>query len=255
MLSRWRVPAKVNWTLEVLGRRSDGFHELRSWFLAVDAGDRLELDEGAAGLELCGPEAAGVPVGEDNLVLRAEAAWRAAGGRTPAVRWRLEKRLPPGSGLGAGSADAAAALLALEERAERPIGLAACRRLAAALGSDPPFFLGDAGAELRGGRGEIPLRGGEPPADLHLVLAWPGFPVPTGAVFAALAAPPLAEAPPEPPAGGMPVRPGRNDLAEAARRAFPALAAFAARLAEHGRFHLSGSGGAHFAAASDPAQA
>ena len=94
---------KVNWSLRVLGRREDGFHELRSWFVRLDGGDRLAWQEGSTGLNLAGSDGEGVPQDSSNLVLRADAAWRAAGGVAPTWAWTLEKRLPPGSGLGAGS--------------------------------------------------------------------------------------------------------------------------------------------------------
>lgn len=258
MLRRWRLPAKVNWTLEVRGRRADGFHELRSWFLAVGPGDRLAVELGGRpGLDLAGPCVAGAPCDHRNLVLRAEAAWREAGGTAPPLRWRLEKHLPAGSGLGAGSADAAGALWALEACATRPLGPAACAELAVQLGSDVPFFLGGGGAELRGGRGERVLARASAPA-LVLVLAWPPFAVSTAAVFAALDAPlfdgGLAEDGEE-AAAGLPAAPMPNQLETSAHETHPALREFAARLRHHAPFHLSGSGGAHFHPCADPAEA
>ncbi|MBL7008382.1 MAG: 4-(cytidine 5'-diphospho)-2-C-methyl-D-erythritol kinase [Planctomycetes bacterium] len=256
MLRRWQLPAKLNWTLEVLGRRPDGFHELRSWFLAVGQGDRLGLELGAGvGIELSGPCALGVPDDPRNLVLRAEAAWRSAGGQAPGARWSLEKRLPAGSGLGAGSADAAGALHALEAVASRPLGVAACRALAAGLGSDVPFFVDGRGAELRGGRGEQLLARATPPRG-SLVIAWPAFPVATAAVFAALGAPLLRpDDAREARGAALPPEPGSNDLEAAADSSHPALGAFAETLRQHGRFCLSGSGGAHFCVCPGPAEA
>ncbi len=261
MLRRWQLRAKINWGLEVLGRRADGYHELRSWFLAIGGGDRLALETGRpAGLELSGPHAAGAPSDDRNLVLRAEAAWREAGGVAPELRWALEKRLPAGSGLGAGSADAAAALQALETVAERSVGRQCCLELGAALGSDVPFFLGDAGAALRGGRGERVLAEEEPPA-LALVVAWPDFSVATAAVFRALAAAPAAPVEPavpaavEPLGSGLPAAPGRNDLQAPASACHPALGVFHEQLRAEGDFHMSGSGGAHYCACADPAAA
>ena len=81
---------KVNWTLEVLGRRADGFHELRSWFLWLDGGDRLSWQEGPTQLAVTGPDAAGVPADGSNLVLRADQAWREAGGAAPGELVKVE---------------------------------------------------------------------------------------------------------------------------------------------------------------------
>ena len=101
---------KVNWSLEVLGRRPDGFHELRSWFLGLDGGDLLSWSPGPSRVQVDGPDSARVPSGPSNLVLQADQAWRASGGEAATLLWRIGKFLPAGSGLGAGSADAAAVL-------------------------------------------------------------------------------------------------------------------------------------------------
>lgn len=245
MLTSWRVPAKVNWTLRVLGRRPDGYHELRSWFVALSLCDRLVAVPGVSGpMQVTGEAAAGVPAGPENLVLAAERAWREAGGQAPALRWLLEKRIPAGSGLGGGSGDAAAALRALEHHARRPLGPARCAALAAELGSDVPYFHGGADAELRGGRGEVLLRRAPVPR-LRVILALPPFPLATAAVYQALQAPPFEG--PAPADEAMPPRPGRNDLSAAACAVEPRLAEFQACLAGHAPFVLSGSGSACYA--------
>jgi len=240
-------PAKLNWSLQVLGRRSDGFHELCSWFFAIDWRDCLRAQPAPrAGLVVTGPEAATAPPG-DNLVLRAEAAWRQAGGQAPCVRWTLTKEIPAGTGLGGGSSDAVAALQLLQELATQPLAEQDCLAVAAAIGSDLPYFLTAIQAELRGGRGEQVLARAPAPV-VTVLVAVPPFPVATAAVYAALDAPAYAgaagPAPEREPSG----RPGPNDLEAAAHRAYPELAAFAATLREHDDFHMSGSGGAYFAA-------
>lgn len=251
------VGCKVNWTLDLLGRRADGFHELRSWFLRLRGGDRLAWTtrEGRSALEVGGPDAAGVPTDDQNLVLRAEASWRAAGGRAPAIGWRLDKRLPVGSGLGAGSADAAAALRVLEQCAEQPLGRAACLEVAAALGSDIPFFLLDAAAVCLGGRGERVLARHDPDP-FPVVLALPNLVVPTVEVYGRLQLPVWpaesaagAPASSDPPA--WPARPQPNQLESAACAAVPELADAGARLRPLADFQLSGSGAAWFAPARD----
>lgn len=150
------APAKINLLLQVLDPRPDGFHELRTVLQTVDLADHLTL-EPAGALELsCDlPEIEN----EENLVVRAALSLARAAGREPRVRIRLSKAIPPGSGLGGGSSDAAATLrglCALWEIDPEEVDLPA---LAAGLGSDVPFFLWG-GTALALGRGELvfPLR-------------------------------------------------------------------------------------------------
>ena len=99
------APAKINWTLEVLGRREDGYHEVRTVLQAIDLCDILEFGPGeGVRLEVEGPHGAS----EDDLVLRAAALLDGGGGR--GARMRLAKRIPVAAGLGGGSSDAAATL-------------------------------------------------------------------------------------------------------------------------------------------------
>lgn len=97
------APAKVTWSLEVTGRRENGYHELRAEMVTVALADRLELDEGGDSLRLEGPYS-GLPVDDDNLVRRALTLVQR---RADVV---VHKEIPPGGGLGGGSADAAAIL-------------------------------------------------------------------------------------------------------------------------------------------------
>lgn len=239
----WDLGCKVNWTLEVLGRRADGFHELRSWFLWLDGGDRLQWQEGPGSLEVTGADAGAVPADDSNLVLRADQAWRAAGGVAPSLRWTLEKRLPAGSGLGAGSADAAGVLRVLETLASRPLGQERCESLAAALGSDVPFFLGEAPAQLLAGRGELRLASEQPRCDA-VVIALPEASASTPAVFAALGAPGWEEQ--ERMAIPFPDQPQGNQLESAALAVVPELDALRGPLRAIAPFQLSGSGSAWF---------
>ena len=156
------APAKLNLTLEVLGRREDGYHEVVSLMQAVDLADRVVV-EASDRLELSvsGPAAAGVPCDERNLAYRAAAALHDAAGRRPlGARVALEKQVPTG-GLGGGSSDAAAVLRGLNQL--WGLGMAAedLSRVAAGLGSDVAFFL-QGGTALATGRGEIV----EPLADI-----------------------------------------------------------------------------------------
>jgi 4-diphosphocytidyl-2-C-methyl-D-erythritol kinase len=151
-----RPPAKINLTLEVVGRRPDGYHELRSVFLRVGLTDRLTVKPGGADgsdtLTITGLP--GVPV-RDNLVLRAAEALRGRlGVELPTLDFRLEKNIPAAAGLGGGSSDCASALkLALVAWG---VGLSEAEELelAAELGSDVPFFVSGLGEALVEGRGE-----------------------------------------------------------------------------------------------------
>ncbi len=182
----WEVeaeaPAKLNLGLEIVGRRPDGYHDLRTVFQAIDLADRLRLRsrrEPGIRLRVEGPEA--VPAGADNLVVRAGEllARRRAPGRGAEVL--LTKRIPAGAGLGGGSSDAAATLLGLERLwglDPDPAGRAA---LALELGSDVPFFL-LGGTALGEGRGEI-LTPVPPPPPTEWLLALPDFRISTAEAF------------------------------------------------------------------------
>src|ERR1700736_2268291 len=138
-----RAPAKLNLTLEVVGRRADGYHLLDSLIAFTDYGDTLTATEAdALSLTLDGPFC-DVLVGDpaENLVLRAARLLAAEAGVAPLARLALTKRLPVASGIGGGSSDAAATLLALSELwklAPAPDDLA---RLALQLGADVPVCL------------------------------------------------------------------------------------------------------------------
>jgi 4-diphosphocytidyl-2-C-methyl-D-erythritol kinase len=174
--------AKINLTLEVLGRRADGFHELRSLVAFANFGDRLALDPGdGLDLEVEGPFAAAL--GPGNLILE---AGRAARARVPGLRlgrFRLAKSLPVAAGLGGGSADAAAAFRLIARANPGLIGDEVLAELAPKLGSDVRVCLEKRPA-LMTGRGETvePVHGF--PA-CGVVLANPGRALATEAVYAA----------------------------------------------------------------------
>lgn len=148
-------PAKLNLFLAVTGRRTDGFHSLVSLVAPVAFGDRLsvELIPGA-GESMLTCDDATLPTGNDNLVLRAAAAFARAAGWSGRARFALEKRLPAGAGLGGGSSDAAGALRGLNELLGRPLLAEELATVAAEIGSDCPLFL-QPGAVVMRGRGEL----------------------------------------------------------------------------------------------------
>ncbi|MCC6730340.1 MAG: 4-(cytidine 5'-diphospho)-2-C-methyl-D-erythritol kinase [Chthonomonadales bacterium] len=176
--------AKVNYTLDVLSRRPDGYHSLASVMQTVSLCDELRLERaGTPGIVLeCG--APGVPTDETNLAWRAvDVALRAAG-RREGVRILLRKRIPAQAGLGGGSSDAAAALAGVDALLDLQLGAERLRSLAAGLGSDVPYFLVGGTAAVRG-RGEAvtALPDGPP---LWFVIARQGVGVPTAWAYRAL---------------------------------------------------------------------
>jgi 4-diphosphocytidyl-2-C-methyl-D-erythritol kinase len=172
---RMRAHAKINLDLRVLGTRADGFHELRTVFQAIGLHDTVECvaRDGPFAIEC---DVAGVPLDRGNLVWRAaETLWRSARRRGPLrdVLIRLTKRIPLQAGLGGGSADAAATLLALVKLWKLPVRPSQLTDVAATLGSDVPFFL-SGGTALGLGRGDEVY----PLTDLPrhwIVLLVPGF--------------------------------------------------------------------------------
>jgi 4-diphosphocytidyl-2-C-methyl-D-erythritol kinase len=151
-----RAHAKINLSLRVGPRRPDGFHELRTVYQTLALHDTLTFVRRTGPLSLvC--RAPGVPVDADNLVVKAaHALWRKAGraGESANIRAGLRKRIPTQAGLGGGSADAAATLVALNRLWKLRLGLDALLAVAASLGSDVPFFL-IGGTAMGLGRGEI----------------------------------------------------------------------------------------------------
>ncbi len=169
--------AKVNLTLEALGRRDDGYHDVVSVIQTVDLHDTLTF-EPADALELvCDvPELAG----DENLALRAARLLREHAGVSDGARITIAKRIPLAAGLGGGSSDAAASLLGLNRFWRLGLSINELSKLAAQLGSDVPFFLRSSvsgGTAMVSGRGERVQA--LPPANLEwLVIACPGIRVP-----------------------------------------------------------------------------
>lgn len=190
---RATVPAfaKINLSLQVLGRRPDGYHEIRTVFQTVALADRLALEFTPAGGGLR-VEVAGRPPIPDNLAERAARQFCQRYGVGGRLRIELEKRIPMGAGLGGGSSDAAAVLLALGPLTGRAATPAELMDLAAALGSDVPFFL-CGGTALGLGRGEqlYPLPDA---ASRPVLIVAPPIHVSTAEAYARLGRPALTSA-------------------------------------------------------------
>lgn len=183
-----RVPAKINLHLEVLGRRPDGYHELRTLLQSIDWYDELEIEDRPGDtVELVVEPVGAAPAGADNLVAIAAARLAAAHGGRRGARIVLHKRIPAGAGLGGGSADAAAALVGLQTAWDLPGGVAELWSIAASIGSDVPFFL-LGGLALGVGRGDevIAL---DDLATLGVVVVDPEIVVATAEVYRRLTAP------------------------------------------------------------------
>jgi 4-diphosphocytidyl-2-C-methyl-D-erythritol kinase len=178
--------AKVNLFLHVGMRRADGFHPLQSLAVFTGAGDVLRAQTAPRlSLTLDGPFAAGLSAESDNLVLRAARALAAEAGTLAGAALTLSKNLPVASGIGGGSADAAAALRALKQLWRLEIEDTALLEIAATLGSDVPVCVSSIAAYMEG-RGEVLTPVAVP--RLPMLLVNPGVAVPTRDVFAALTA-------------------------------------------------------------------
>lgn len=145
-------PCKVNFLLNILGRRSDGFHELETVLQPLPIHDRLQFGQGGVGIQLSCSESS-LAVDESNLVYQAATAFLNATGISDGVKLHLEKKLPMSAGLGGGSANAAVTLLGLNKLFDHPLQPAELSSMAATLGSDIPFFLQN-GPAVGTGRGE-----------------------------------------------------------------------------------------------------
>jgi 4-diphosphocytidyl-2-C-methyl-D-erythritol kinase len=240
------APAKINLALHVRERMADGYHRLETIFAFARDGDRLAVAPGEGiSLAVEGPFGAGLSAGADNLVVRAAEALRRAAGVARGAALRLEKNLPVASGIGGGSADAAAALRLLARFWGADVAL---EPIARSLGADVPACL--AGRTVRGeGRGEelSPVESAAL-SGMPLLLVNPGVAMPTGPVFAAwdgLDCGPLES--------GDPLRAalnGRNDLEAPAIAIAPVIGELLAWLRERPGLvlaRMSGSGATCFA--------
>ncbi len=178
------APAKLNLFLHVTGRRPDGYHLLDSLVAFADCGDVLHAEDAMnLSLTIAGPFAAGLGADADNLVLRAATALAAEAGVPAHARLLLEKHLPVASGIGGGSADAAAALRLLSRLWRIAPDPTVLERLALRLGADVPACLGSQPVRMGGVGEKLEPAPALPPCCVLLVN--PGIAVATAAVFRA----------------------------------------------------------------------
>jgi len=180
---RVAAPAKINLFLHVTRRRPDGYHDLQSLVAFADIGDMLVMERAIGfSLDIEGPFASGLAGDSDNLVLKAARALDEYLGLNEGAHVTLVKNLPVASGIGGGSADAAAALRGLIELWHRPEARGHdVNAIAARLGSDVPVCLPSRAAWMEGRGEHVKLLPQLP--DAHLVLVNPGVAVSTADVF------------------------------------------------------------------------
>lgn len=176
--------AKINLALHVRRRRADGYHDLETLFAFCEDGDELAV-EPANGLSLTiqGPFGDGLSADEDNLVLRAARALQEASGMKAGATIRLDKRLPIASGIGGGSADAAAALRLLTRLWCVDLPRSALHDIAAGLGADVPACFVSRSCRGEGKGDALDLLDDAALRGLPVLLVNPRVPVPTGPVF------------------------------------------------------------------------
>jgi 4-diphosphocytidyl-2-C-methyl-D-erythritol kinase len=250
------APAKLNLTLAVVGRRDDGFHALHSVMVPLALGDTVEMQRATGPHDTLSIDGLAFAATSENLVLRAIAGARAELGtaaQCPPLAAQLTKRIPVAAGLGGGSSDAAATVAAALAAWGAELPAEALRRIAAALGSDVPFFLAR-GVAVVTGRGEfvepLPAPEGEAPA---VLIVTPRLALSTAEVFAAYSGGARPASGPRPASGALPaserlaadLRAGltvralveraeelatANDLLPAALSIAPSLVAFRAAL-------------------------
>lgn len=173
------APAKTNLWLEVLGKREDGFHDIRTRMVCLSLADQLKLawrDDDQVVLKC---KDSTLPTGEENLVVMAVRALEKHTGKVFALTIELEKNIPSGAGLGGGSSDAAAVIRAVNEMANLHLSEAEMSEVAATIGSDIPFFIYDRPCDCSG-RGEVvePLE--ETVQKLPIFMIKPAFEIAAG---------------------------------------------------------------------------
>lgn len=172
------APAKINLSFRIVGRRADGFHEIETLMAPVSLFDFLsiEISDSVDTVEFTCDDPS-VPVGDDNLVVRAARLFLGATKTRACVRVHLKKRIPHGAGLGGGSSDAASTLLGLDRILKTGLPREALARMAADIGSDVSFFVFESAAKCSG-RGEL-VAPVNLPERVRLLLLKPAFGVPT----------------------------------------------------------------------------
>lgn len=240
----WPAPAKINLFLHVLGQRADGYHRVQTLFQFLDYGDELSFRRSHDGQITRSEGPADVPA-EQDLVVRAALALRAATGCKFGADIRVLKRTPMGAGLGGGSSDAATTLVALNQLWRTELDESALAQLGLRLGADVPVFVRGVAAWAEG-VGEI-LTPVTLPEPWYAVIA-PDAHVPTAEIFAAAE---LRRDHPPINLEGYRRGEGMNDCAPVTCARYPQVAAALAWLSRAAPARMSGTGGSVFAEFAD----
>lgn len=180
-----KAPAKLNLFLQVLRKRPDGFHDINSLFQAVSLYDELTFRRVAApGISLNITNEPSLPTDKSNLIVQAAELMTEKSGLTSGLEIDLIKNIPVAAGLGGGSSDAAATILAVNQLFDLGLTKSEMAEIGLELGSDIPFFFGS-GQAIVGGRGEK-LSESSFPTDYWVVLINPGIGISTAAAYASL---------------------------------------------------------------------
>ncbi len=191
--NRFQLPAfaKINWFLDVLGKRDDGFHEIRTAFQTVSLYDNLTFEESDEIILTC--DKPDIPVGEGNLIVRAAVKLKEKFAVEKGAKIHLEKLIPSPGGLGGGSSDAGCALFGLSKLWKIKINFNELGEIAETLGSDVPFFL-SGGTAIGTGRG-TEITSIEDAAEKFLLIVTPNVEISTAVAYARLNAPRLTNFP------------------------------------------------------------
>jgi 4-diphosphocytidyl-2-C-methyl-D-erythritol kinase len=237
--SSWPAPAKINLFLHVIGSRQDGFHDIQTLFQLLDWGDEIQIRPAARPLISRLPVSYEVPERED-LVVKAAKLLQSETGCRQGAEIGVRKRIPPGSGMGGGSSDAATVLLVLNRLWGCGLDLDELACLGASLGADVPVFVQGRSALAEGiGDRLEPVSLGR----RYYVLVFPGFSISTAEVFSNAGL--VRDSEPINLAQAL-AGEGRNDCETVVRKRFPALGLMLDAVEEWGRPVLTGTGSGIF---------
>jgi 4-diphosphocytidyl-2-C-methyl-D-erythritol kinase len=176
-----RAPAKVNLRLDVLGKRPDGYHEIKTWIYPISLADELHIEKVSSAKITISSSLPDLPVGEENLAHRAAALFIKERGLSGGIQIEIIKRIPLAAGLGGGSSDAAAVLRGMNILWGVDVPQEGLMEMGARIGMDVPFFIVGKGA-IMGGKGERVVQS-LPPLKLWMLLINPGLPLSTKQVY------------------------------------------------------------------------
>jgi len=176
-----RAPAKVNLRLDILGKRPDGYHEIKTWIYPISLADELHVERVKTPQITVSSASPELPLGEENLAYRAAALFIKEKGLSEGVRIKIIKHIPLAAGLGGGSSDAAAVLKAMNILWGKNIPREGLMELGAQIGADCPFFVVGKAA-IMAGKGERVLAI-LPQLEAWMVLINPGLPLSTKQVY------------------------------------------------------------------------